>query len=212
MDSTVVAALIAAIVAAIAGCVNFFLTLQRNKQDGITKYRMEWIENVRNIFSTIFGWDYYSQNSEGEFILNSLDSLRNAINKAGLYLNVRDTYDSDILKLCFEYYKKVEQIYFSFIIGKSSKDNNIQLLMALQASEKWKESKRIKNDILRMVRIYLKVEWTRVKVDSSLWKFKYRHYWNPIKGFLPEKALEGFKKDYINIELVEFNTADTNNF
>jgi hypothetical protein len=88
----------------------------------------------------------------------------------------------------------------------------MQLFIALQASEKWKESKRIKNELFIMVRIYLKVEWTRVKVDSSLWKFKYRHYWNPIKGFLPEKALEGFKKDYINIEPIEFNAADTNNF
>ncbi len=200
-DPTVLAALIAAAVAAIAGIANFFLTVHRNKQDGVTKFRMEWIEHVRDEFTTILGWDWYRQCDNGKICFNFVETMRNSTNKIALYLNVRDDYDSRVLKLCYQYLEETEKLYSKYVICDNIESIDFKLLFAVQASNEWKSTETIKKELIKLVRVYLKMEWTRVKVESSLIKIKYWYCWRPFKGFLPDKAIEKYTNEYINIEL-----------
>lgn len=200
IDPTIAAAIIAAFVAAIAGILNFFMSVHRNRQDGITKYRMEWIENVRNEFTTIFGWAYYSVGDQSKVTANSLEPVRNAVWKISLFLNVRDEYDSQILNECFRYLEMLEPVHALFAhVGQNPKEAT-KVITKLKASKEFQGAEERKQEFLKLVRVYLKTEWTRVKVDSSIVKFRYWFCWRPFKGFIAEKAIEKFKADYIKLD------------
>lgn len=68
----------------------------------------------------------------------------------------------------------------------------------INVNERNKQIDELRKRILKMIRIYLKVEWSRVKLESSVCKFKHWSYWRPFKGFISEKALEKYNNDYID--------------
>ncbi|MBR0536457.1 MAG: hypothetical protein IIX14_08795 [Clostridia bacterium] len=196
MDETIIAAIIAASIAAITGITNICLTIHRNKQDGITSYRMQWINNVREEFSNILSWTWYTQDSQGKITPNPIDELRKSVYKVCLYLNVKDDYDYKILEKTFEYLNMVTKTYEPILLSQSITQDELNYLAALQSSAAFTESKKIKEELQKLVRVYLKTEWTRVKVESSVLKTQYSYCWKLFKGFQSQKAVEKFLSEY----------------
>ena len=81
MDVTLKAALIAAIVSVVLGLVNMILTIHRNKQDGITAYRMQWIKELQEEYAKILSWSFLSQDSIDKHIFRTIDDLQNSVYK-----------------------------------------------------------------------------------------------------------------------------------
>lgn len=196
MEGTIIAAIIAASIAALTSIANICLTIQRNKQDGITAYRMKWIDDVRNEFSNIFSWTWYTQDSDGRFILYPLDELRKSVYKVTLYLNVKDDYDYKVLEKTFEYLNSATKTYETLLISQSIENLTYKFIMTQQSSNVFKKSQRIKEELQKLVRVYLKTEWTRVKAESSIIKIKYSFCWKKFKGFQADRAIEKFLKEY----------------
>lgn len=98
MPSSITAAIIAASVAALTGIINMIISIYKNRQDGITKYRMNWINDVRNEFTNILSWSWYCQDENGSIKFNNINELRKSVYKISLFLNVKDDYDKKILK------------------------------------------------------------------------------------------------------------------
>lgn len=196
MDGTIIAAIIAASIASITSIVNICLTVHRNNQDSIVSYRMRWINGVREEFSNILSWTWYTQDSSGKMIPNPIDQLRKSVYKVSLYLNVKDDYDYQVLGKTFEYLNLVEKTYESILLSQSCTQKDFNCLLALQSSELFGKSKEIKKELQKLVRIYLKTEWTRVKAESSISKKKYRYCWKAFQGFQAERAIQKFSNEY----------------
>ena len=196
MDGNVIAAIIAATIAVLTGIVNIFLTIHRNKQDGITTYRMNWINDVRNGFSNILSWTYYTNDTTGNLIVKSIDELSKSVYKISLLLNVRDDYDKEILDKSIQYLehaKKTQQVLF---LGKNIQNNELLLLMLSQGNEEIEKMEPLKKELQKLIRVYLKTEWTRIKLESSIWKIPYLYCWKPFRGFNAEDAIKKFTKEY----------------
>lgn len=196
MEGTIIAAIIAASIAALTSIANICLTIHRNKQDGITAYRMKWIDDVRNEFSNIFSWTWYTQGSDGRFILHPLDELRQSVYKVTLFLNVKDDYDYKVLEKTFEYLNSATKTYETLLVGQSIENLTSKFILTQQSSTSFQESKIIKEELQKLVRVYLKTEWTRVKVESSILKTKYSFCWKMFKGFQADQAIEKFLREY----------------
>lgn len=202
MDASIIAAIIASSVAALTGIANIILTIHRSKQDGIVSYRMKWIDNVREEFSNILSWIIYTQDKNGRITINPINNLRKSVYLISLYLNVKDDYDQKILKKTFEYLEKVTKAYQTLNVGSlinldNPNDNLSFKLITLQdINSKFEESEKIKQELHKLIRVYLKTEWTRVKAESSIIKFRYRHFWSCIHGFKSNKAIEKFSEEY----------------
>lgn len=200
MDSALIAALIAAFASLFLGLINVFISIHKNKQDTITKYRMEWINEIRKEYSTILGWTWYQQTADGRLWINSINDLRNSIYKISLMLNIKDDYDNEVLKKTFEYLDDITHAYTSsnFVNTlEKNKDNSAMFILLTQSfSQYTNNSDAIRDELEKMVRVYLKVEWTRVKTESSILKLGYLKYWNPFCGFNSKKAIKKFSKDY----------------
>ena len=200
MDSALIAALIAAFASLFLGLLNVFISIHKNKQDTITKYRMEWINEIRKEYSIILGWTWYQQTTDGRLWINSINDLRNSIYKVSLMLNIKDDYDNEVLKKTFEYLDDITHAYASsnFVnTFEKNKDNSSMFILLTQSfSQYTNHSDEIRDELEKMVRVYLKVEWTRVKTESSILKLGYLKYWNPFCGFNSKKAIKKFSKDY----------------
>lgn len=196
MEGTIIAAIIAASIAAITGVANICLVIHRNKQDGIVSYRMEWIDNIREEFSNILSWTWYTQDSSGKMILNPMDQLRKSVYKVSLYLNVKDEYDYNILDKTFQYLNSATKTYESLLLTQSTEQKDLNYIAVFQGSSAFKESQKIKKELQKLVRVYLKTEWTRVKAESSIIKVKYSFCWKMFKGFQANQAIEKFLKEY----------------
>lgn len=199
MSPSITAAIIAASVAALTGIINIIISIYKNRQDGITKYRMNWINDVRNEFTNILGWSWYYQDENGNVKFNSVNELRKSVYKISLFLNVKDDYDKKILKKTFDYFNAVEKAYQGLKLGEYSNDNNMAIYAAIQSNDLLKKAEKSKKELHKMIRVYLKTEWTRVKYDSSITKIGYCKYWKPIIGFNANKAIEKFSKEYKEI-------------
>lgn len=190
MDGNIIAAIIAASIAAVTGITNVFLAIHRNKQDGITAYRMQWINEIRLAFAEVFSWKLYTQNSEGNMIACPIEDFNRSIYLISLLLNVKDDYDKKVLDKLFEYQKEVTKTYETLYVGNSTKESWIQLIMLDECRDAVEKAEKTKKELLSLVRIYLKTEWTRVKVDSSILKIRYWYCWKPFYGFQSEKVIQ----------------------
>ena len=196
MEETIIAAIIAASIAAITSIANIILTIHRNNQDGIISYRMQWINSVREEFSNILSWTWYTQDPVGKMIPNPIDQLRKSVYKVSLYLNVKDDYDYKVLNKTFEYLNMVIKTYEPLLLTQSFTQKDFNYLLALKSSKSFNESQEIKKELQKLVRVYLKTEWTRVKAESSISKTKFRYCWKMSKGFQADRAIEKFLKEY----------------
>lgn len=200
MSPSIAAAIIAASVAALTGIINMIISIYKNRQDGITKYRMNWINNVRDEFTNILGWSWYYQDENGSIKLNNINEFRKSVYKISLFLNVKDDYDKKILKKTFDYLDAVDKAYQGLAVGASSNNDSMKAYAANQDSKLFITAEETKKELLKMVRVYLKTEWTRVKCDSSITKFGYFSLWKPFLGFNANKAIEKFSKEYKEID------------
>lgn len=196
MSPSITAAIIAASVAALTGIINIIINIYKNRQDGITKYRMNWINDVRNEFTNILGWSWFYQDENGKLVFNSVKELQKSVYKISLYLNVKDDYDQKILEKAFNYLNTVEKAYQGLKLGEYSNNNSMAIYATVQSNDLLKMSEKQKKELHKMVRVYLKTEWTRVKCDSSITKIGYLEFWKPFTGFNANKAIEKFSKEY----------------
>lgn len=218
MDVTLKAALIAAIVSVVLGLVNMVLTIHRNKQDGITAYRMQWIKELQEEYAKILSWSFLSQDSTGKHIFRTIDELQNSVYKVSLMLNLRDEYDKEILETTFAYLEKVQDLYRDYYIGEKLKEYqekaeteekklSFEELMennSERGSDLLEDITNLKQILHKKIRIYLKAEWTRVKAESTILKVQYLDYYRPFKGFSSKSAIDKFESEYKDIESVKF--------
>ena len=218
MDVTLKAALIAAIVSVVLGLVNMVLTIHRNKQDGITAYRMQWIKELQEEYAKILSWSFLSQDSSGKHIFRTIDDLQNSVYKVSLMLNLRDEYDKEILETTFAYLEKVQDLYRDYYIGEKLKEYqekaeteekklSFEELMennSERGSDLLEDITNLKQILHKKIRIYLKAEWTRVKAESTILKVQYLDYYRPFKGFSSKSAIDKFESEYKDIESVKF--------
>ncbi len=218
MDVTLKAALIAAIVSVVLGLVNMVLTIHRNKQDGITAYRMQWIKELQEDYAKILSWSFLSQDSTGKHIFRTIDELQNSVYKVSLMLNLRDEYDKEILETTFAYLEKVQDLYRDYYIGEKLKEYqekaeteekklSFEELMennSERGCDLLEDITNLKQILHKKIRIYLKAEWTRVKAESTILKVQYLDYYRPFKGFSSKSAIDKFESEYKDIESVKF--------
>ena len=218
MDVTLKAALIAGVVSGLTGLINMILTIHRNKQDGITAYRMQWIKDLQEEYAQILSWTFLSQDSAGKHIFRPIDDLQNSIYKVSLMLNLRDEYDKEILETTFLYLEKVQALYGDYYIGEKLKEyrqnaenedkkqtfDELIENRAKRDDDTLEEITSLKQILHKKIRVYLKVEWTRVKAESTILKLQYLEYYCPFKGFNSKKAIEKFESEYKEIESVGF--------
>ncbi len=196
MDKTIIAAIIAASVAAITGVANIVLTIHKNKQESIVAYRMKWVEEIREEFSKVLSWIYYTQNNNDQIMFNCINELRTSVYKISLMLNISDDYDNEIRKKLFEYLNEVKRAYEIYHSKGLSNEPFYQWYVVSECSGSFKKSEKIKKELEKLIGVYLKTEWTRVKAESSMCKIKYKFCWNIFKGFQSDKAIEKFTKEY----------------
>ena len=218
MDVTLKAALIAAIVSVVLGLVNMVLTIHRNKQDGITAYRMQWVKELQEEYAKILSWSFLSQDSTGKHIFRTIDELQNSVYKVSLMLNLRDEYDKEILETTFAYLEKVQDLYRDYYIGEKLKEYqekaeteekklSFEELMennSERGCDLLEDITNLKQILHKKIRIYLKAEWTRVKAESTILKVQYLDYYRPFKGFSSKSAIDKFESEYKDIESVKF--------
>ena len=213
MDTAIIAAIIAAVVATVTGLIDMFLTIHRNRQDSITTYRMNWVNELREEYSKILSWDLKTQDDSGNTIFNPINDLQKSVYKVSLMLNTKDDYDKKLLDYTFKYLESIENIYNAYYMHKrlvkykneaDSKEKQEVFERSIKlfdedSVEAMDNIFEIKSELHKMIRIYLKVEWTRVKSETSILKFGYRKYYKRFK-FNSEKALEDISGTYKEID------------
>ena len=197
--AAVVAAGIAAVVSIISVIINVAAIQKRNRLEGITAYRMQWIENLRNEYSKILSWNYYSQRDDGTITINSINCLRESVEKVALLLNVSDDYDNKILKLTYEYLNKLELVNTSLNLANLISNDTSDFFLIISSNAYYKEALELKPELQKLVRIYLKTEWTRVKFETLFLKNKLSEF-KKNRSFSSEKAIEKFTKEYKGLE------------
>lgn len=209
MESSIIAAIIAAAVAILTIISNTVLSIQRNKQDGITSYRMKWVESVRSEFTNILSWTWFCNSTDGKITINSIDDLRKSVYRISLLLNIKDEYDRKILSKTFEYLESASNVYFGLNFNQLIENDTLKTMNTFQNNELYNKSEKIKKDLLMLVRVYLKTEWTRVKCESSINKIRYIKYWRPFVGFQASKAINDFLLQYENPFEFKHKEVDT---
>jgi len=195
------AALIAAVVALLIGMLNIVFTSRRIKMDGITKQRMLWIEEVRNLATIIIAYPVTERKSEG-YRIKDPKYLGEPLYKLMLYLNVQDEKDQEIIDLAQTMVSNATCIKFlSNSIG--STEQYTQRWFSEASKDYTIEFKQAREKFIEKIRVYLKVEWTRVKVESSVFHC-FSPYWRIFKGFNENKAHLEITKNYRRISIPEF--------
>lgn len=195
MDNTIIAAIIAAAIAALTSIANILLTVHRNKQDGITTYRMQWINDVRNEFTKILSWDFY-KDADGQMVQRPIDDLKESVYKVSLFLNMKDEYDQQVLRKTFELLKYAQKTYGTITMANTMGKEENKMILIFQANEANQRLQKVKDELHKLIRVYLKTEWTRVKVESTINKFQYFYCWKPFCGFQANKATKKFLNEY----------------
>lgn len=174
--------LISAIAAAVIGIANILLTVHRSHIESITRYRKEWISEVRESTATVLS-------GKKEYAIQEIEKLI-------LYLNPSKSHalDQDIVRL-------LDFLKNSYIL-LSGRDSQ-ELRINFQSRDLY-----LISDIRKRMHVYLKMEWTRVKYESSIIKISYHYCWKrclwPWSGFDEEKAIKKIQKEY-GYDLSKYN-------
>lgn len=165
------------------GLCNLFVSIHKNRVDFISQNRMMWIREVRELSSEILSWKY----------TDSTVKILNQINRLIMYLNISNSIDeninSELLKMFDSAYK------LSFY--KNLKSQTAKTLFEEYFSHK--------QEFRTLIRIYLKKEWVRVKVESQVIKVPFVHFWIPFKGFDEKWATKKLMKQYESIKQYKFD-------
>lgn len=179
--------LIGAILVFLVGLINIFLTGHRNNTEGVAKYRKEWIAEVRSLTAQVLG-------GETEGAVYKIEQLL-------LYLNPSKNHSLDQDLVCL--FKLLKNVYITDL-------SNPQDTTPARIDFK-KRSLMLVSEIEEKMRVYLKMEWTRVKYESAIFigKFQYRTCWKlkywPWSGFSEKNALTEISRQYgINLDKSEF--------
>lgn len=182
LDPADLVTLIGIIFTLIIGLFNLSISLHKNHMDIITQNRIEWVKTVRDITSEIISWRYNE----------SLKDLLKNINKLVLHLNVSNEIDNKVISELFEMYDSAYKL--SFYDGVNSES----------AKKIYTAYYSHKQSINTLMRIYLKKEWTRIKVESHIFHIPFRKYWIPFLGFSEKWATNSLKDKYDKVKTYEF--------
>ena len=166
----------------IVGIINIFVSTHRIRSEIVTQNRMKWIDSVRSLTGDIVSW-----RPNG-----SLTELRRIMNKLILLLNISSEIDNKVthnLLLMFDAAYKL-----SFYSDYESSN----------ARKLYEEYYDCKQNVNTLMRIYLKKEWTRIKVESRVWRIPFYHYWIPFFGFNEKWATRSLMKKYEKVKSYEF--------
>lgn len=184
MDAKSLVTFIGIILVFIVGIINIFLTGHKNATDGVTKYRTEWIAEVRKLVSQVLS-------GETDGVIWKIEQLM-------LYLNPSHNHDLDkdlVHLLCI-----LKNTYVMDLLGNQN--------LTPSRLNFGKRSLLLIGDIEDRMHVYLKMEWTRVKYESAFNKIPYHYCWKccwwPWSGFDERRAIDKIAKDY-EIDLSHFN-------
>lgn len=197
-NATVWAAIIAAVASIVGLIVNVCLSLHRNKLEGIVAYRMKWINDLREEFSEMLSWECCKISEKGEVSISSIDSLRKSIYKIDLMLNICDKFDKEISEKLLKYLKSINSVFGSKYFAEMTEEPTEKTFLALNMCNEFQISQKLRKELQKLAHIYLKVEWMRVRAESSLKIIRnpYKEYWSFFKGFQADKAFEYYKEQY----------------
>ena len=174
--------LIGILITLLIGLCNLLISIHKNRVDFISRNRMQWIKEVREISSKILCWKYTDPRKE----------ILSHINRLVMYLNISNSIDEKITSELLKMYDSAYKLSFY---------QNLQSETAKQLFENYFSHKQ---EFCTLIRIYLKKEWTRVKVESQIIKIPFVHFWIPIKGFNEKWATIELMKQYSSIKQYEF--------
>lgn len=152
--------LLGIIVTLIISIFSIWVNMHRNRVDGVTKNRVEWIEKVRNIVAEIARYDYDEKgaNADNDKIAKDCNALARAnenlmknAHSLFMYLNVLGKFDC------------VASYYLKHLV-----DNRKKNISNTDHYFDFVEAKRL---FLLTMRIYLKAEWDRVKWENRVVKW-----------------------------------------
>lgn len=164
------------------GLLNLIVTIHKNRVNVITQNRMNWIPDIRKISCLIINWRYFDDTKD----------LLNSINELTLYLNVSKSIDTKVVESLLTMYDYAYKLSFY---------HNLKTNTAKDLPEnyyKYKQKFRI------LIRIYLKKEWIRMKVECRILKVPFANFWIPGRGFNEEWATNTLMKEYEHIRQYEF--------
>ena len=164
------------------GIVNVFISSHKNRLETITQNRMKWIYSVRELAAAITSWRCDE----------SLKELRQNINQLILFLNVSNSIDNEIIDHLLKMYDAAYELSFY----KSMKSTKAQRLYEAYYDHR--------KSVRTFMRIYLKMEWTRVKVESTVWRIPFRLYWIPFWGFNEKWATASLTRKFEKIKTYDF--------
>lgn len=164
------------------GLLNLIVTIHKNRVDVIIQNRMNWIADVRNISSSIISWRY----------INNTKDLLEPINKLTLYLNVSKDIDERIVADLLDMYDSAYKLSF------------YHNLSSITAKDLYENYYKCKQEFRILIRIYLKKEWTRMKVECRIFKIPFVNFWIPGRGFNEKWATNTLMKEYAHIKQYKF--------
>lgn len=161
----------------LVSATSLYFSIRNNKAvhyvNSVTKNRIEWIEKLRNMVAEYASLINIEQNNfynfkdeEGsEKVGRSIAYVREMSAKIRLMLNPLDCYDKKIIKII----EKLEQefcIYYDKAFQCETDEEN-----CISETKEMLEIKEESHDdileLFRLVHIYLKSEWNRVKYESQ---------------------------------------------
>lgn len=137
----------------IVGIINILITVHGDYQNGVTKNRVQWIENIRKISSKIMAYDYTNDLSN-EILYKMNEEMIKNINILSMYLNPIGSLDS-LINIQLN-----KMLKFLRIDNSYNKKQNFSKARSLF--------------ICSMV-VYMKSEWERVKWESKFFKLPFRN-------------------------------------
>ncbi len=121
---------------------------RRNRFDGITQNRMEWISKVRRISAKLVQFEIFSADESNDVDYSKLKKdFVKAAESLLLYLNVSGAIDQVVAL----YINRVVRNFPTFPLEDEQKS----------------EFQRTRRELLLAIQIYLKAEWERVKMESK---------------------------------------------
>lgn len=140
----------------------------KNKVDGITIYRMEWIKEVRILLAELLAYDPMSAlwKSDGEKLSANI-GFRKTLNQLKLHLNLAGQPDKELLYKC-------DLLYYIDNSMPNDVDEDFvkyQILFFKTQAE-----------LFECASAYLKSEWVRVKGENHILRWPPK-YWSYLRKF-----------------------------
>lgn len=156
--------------------ISLYFSFRNNKEshytNTVTKNRVEWIYTLRELCSRFIASVNMEANyfcpaktqEDSEKVGNQLLNVKELSSKIEFMLNFSDEIDKKIIECVINITNSYCSYYFEYI-----KSGNSELFVQ-QVEELNKLNKSISNDICelkKMLKIYMKSEWNRVKYESQ---------------------------------------------